>query len=273
MKELERCNILGTNINVTNMQQTVAYLEENLEALRGSYICVSNVHTTVMAYRDPFYRQVQNQAAMALPDGKPLSIVSKKRGHVKAERVPGPDLMPKIFELSEKKGYRHFFYGSKPETLELLKEKLLYHYPSLQIAGMYSPPFRRLDDKEDAQVIQMINETRPDFIWIALGAPKQEIWMHDHKGKLSGVMIGVGAAFDFHAGTVKRAPGWMQELCLEWFYRILQDPIRLIPRYFSTNLTFLRHVHRETKNRERISALSGNSLKIAMIGHKRIPSR
>lgn len=138
---------------------------------------------------------------------------------------------------------------------------------------MYSPPFRRLDDKEDAQVIQMINETRPDFIWIALGAPKQEIWMHDHKGKLSGVMIGVGAAFDFHAGTVKRAPGWMQELCLEWFYRILQDPIRLIPRYFSTNLTFLRHVHRETKNRERLSALSGKSLKIAMIGHKRIPSR
>lgn len=273
MKELERCNILGTNINVTNMQQTVAYLEENLEALRGSYICVSNVHTTVMAYRDPFYRQVQNQAAMALPDGKPLSIVSKKRGHVKAERVPGPDLMPKIFELSEKKGYRHFFYGSKPETLELLKEKLLYHYPSLQIAGMYSPPFRKLDDKEDAQVIQMINETRPDFIWIALGAPKQEIWMHDHKGKLSGVMIGVGAAFDFHAGTVKRAPGWMQELCLEWFYRILQDPIRLVPRYFSTNLTFLRHVHREIKNRERLSALSGKSLKIAMIGHKRIPSR
>lgn len=117
MKELERCNILGTNINVTNMQQTVAYLEENLEALRGSYICVSNVHTTVMAYRDPFYRQVQNQAAMALPDGKPLSIVSKKRGHVKAERVPGPDLMPKIFELSPKKDIGISFMGASRKPL------------------------------------------------------------------------------------------------------------------------------------------------------------
>lgn len=272
-KELEYCKILGTNINVTDMEKTIAYLEDNLENLRGKYVCVSNVHTTVMGFRDPDYRRVQNQAAMALPDGKPLSIVSKTRGFDDAKRVPGPDLMPRIFELSKETGYRHYFYGSREETLKELEKNLKERYPYLQIAGMYAPPFRELTKEEDEQIIQQINEARPDFIWVALGAPKQEKWMNAHMDKFCGIMFGVGAAFDFHAGTVKRAPKWMQELCLEWFYRILQDPVRLIPRYLSTNITFLWNVHRETKKICKIKKLNKESLKIAMLGHKRIPSR
>ena len=223
------CQILGTNINVTDMENAVAYFNEHLDELRGNYVCISNVHTTVMAYRDSEYQKVQNSGAMALPDGKPLSIVSRKRGFPDAQRVPGPDLMIRIFEESRVKGYRHYFYGSTEKTLEMLKKRLLEEYPWLNIVGMYSPPFRKLTDSEDLEIVKQINAAEPDFIWVALGAPKQEKWMYQHKNKLNGVMLGVGAAFDFSAGTVKRAPKWMQECCLEWMYRILQDPVRLIP--------------------------------------------
>lgn len=269
MNEKQYCTILKTNINVTNMEKTITYLTKNLEQLRGKYICVSNVHTTVMAFRDEEYRNVQNSAAMALPDGKPLSIVSRRRGFIEAGRVPGPDLMPAIFELSKEKGYRHYFYGSTEDTLNQLKDKLKEKYPYLEIAGMYAPPFRPLSEDEDDAIIAMINEAKPDFIWVALGAPKQEKWMYDHMDRVSGVMLGVGAAFDFTAGTVKRAPKWMQELCLEWLYRILQDPIRLLPRYFSTNFSFLWNAGKETRRLKK----ENKQKRIAMIGHKRIPSR
>lgn len=263
------CQILGTNINVTDMENAVAYFNEHLDELRGNYVCISNVHTTVMAYRDSEYQKVQNSGAMALPDGKPLSIVSRKRGFPDAQRVPGPDLMIRIFKESREKGYRHYFYGSTEKTLEMLKKRLLEEYPWLNIAGMYSPPFRQLTDNEDLEIVKQINDAEPDFIWVALGAPKQEKWMYQHKNKLNGVMLGVGAAFDFSAGTVKRAPKWMQECCLEWMYRILQDPVRLIPRYFTTNFTFLWLSGKESFTTRK----ARKKKRIAMIGHKRIPSR
>lgn len=278
-KGLEYCKILDTNINVTTMEKTVAYLDEHLDQLRGDYICVSNVHTTIMAYRDQDYRAVQNGGAMALPDGKPLSIVCKRRGYKDAGRVPGPDLMPEIFALSQKRGYRHFFYGSTQTTLDALRERLLKAYPDLDIVGMYSPPFRVLTPEEDEEQVRMINETKPDFIWVGLGAPKQENWMAAHKGRVTGVMLGVGAGFDFHAGTIKRAPKWMQEVCLEWLFRLMQDPKRLFPRYLKTNVSFIIHTSAESRKLKKEQKKAGKqrpkkkTLKIAMIGHKRIPSR
>ncbi len=268
--ELTYCKILGTNINVTNMEDTIAYLTGNLEQLKGDYICVSNVHTTVMAYRDKAYRRVQNSAAMALPDGQPLSIVSRKRGFSEARRVPGPDLMPAILDLSQKTGYRHYFYGSTEATLEALRTALLRRYPKLQIAGMYSPPFRELTQAEDEEVVRRINDSGADFVWVALGAPKQEWWMYEHRHRIKALMLGVGAAFDFTAGTVKRAPMWMQKLCLEWVFRSLRDPRWMLPRYLNTNFAFLYYVNREGKARRQAAK---NGLRIAMIGHKRIPSR
>ena len=267
--DLRYCKILNTNINVTNMKETVDYLTDHLEELRGDYICVSNVHTTMMSFRNADYNKVQNSGAMALPDGKPLSIVCRLRGFYDAKRVPGPDLMPEIFKISKEKGYRHFFYGSSPETLKKLREELNREYPWLKIVGMYSPPYRTLTQQEDEQIVREINDTEPDFIWVALGAPKQEEWMYRHQFQVKGVMLGVGAAFDFCAGTVRRAPAWMQELCLEWLYRLMQDPKRLFSRYFSTNISFLLKVAKENRKYRRENRYK----KIAMIGHKRIPSR
>ena len=312
-ENLKYHSILGTKINVTDMEKTVRYIEEHLEELKGRYVCVSNVHTTVTAYRDPAYRAVQNGAAMNIPDGKPLSIVQYLSGEKGAGRVPGPDLMPELFALSEKKGYRHYFYGSRQETLDALRKKLSEHYPRLVVAGMYSPPFRPMTEEEDREAVERINAAKPDFIWVGLGAPKQEKWMAAHDGRVCGLMLGVGAGFDFHAGTVKRAPKWMQEICMEWLYRIGQDPKRLLIRYLDTNFSFVfdlmkeglkgkRGIDAANREMEKNEAASeketgkgscrqdapggkefcqggapagkrGKPLKIAMIGHKRIPSR
>ena len=235
---MKTCNILGTNIAVTNMAETVAYIEEHIDELRGKYICVSNVHTTVTGYEEADYRNIQNTAALALPDGKPLSLYSKKHGFPEAERVTGPDLMGELFACDN--GLRHYFYGGKEETIQVLSEKLPREYPSLQISGMVSPPFRPLTEEEDERELQKMNDAKADIIWIGLGAPKQERYMYEHRGKVNGVMIGVGAGFDYYAGTIKRAPMWMQKLSLEWLYRLMQDPKRLFRRYFATNFKFLR---------------------------------
>jgi len=199
MEELQHCEILKTNINVTNMSDTIKYIGGHLDDLRGKYICVSNVHTTVMSYENEEYRKIQNGAAMALPDGAPLSSYSRRKGYKQAQRVTGPDLMLELFAISKEKGYRHYFYGATEETLQSMKEVLERDYPGIQIAGMYAPPFRALTPQEDAQIVAKINESRPDFIWIGLGAPKQEEWMYQHMGQLQGVLIGVGAGFDYLA--------------------------------------------------------------------------
>ena len=239
MEELQHCEILKTNINVTNMSDTIKYIAGHLDDLRGKYICVSNVHTTVMSYENEEYRKIQNGAAMALPDGAPLSSYSRRKGYKQAQRVTGPDLMLELFAISKEKGYRHYFYGATEETLQSMKEVLERDYPGIEIAGMYAPPFRALTPQEDAQIVAKINESRPDFIWIGLGAPKQEEWMYQHMGQLQGVLIGVGAGFDYLAGYIKRAPRWMQRMSLEWLYRLLQDPKRLWRRYFTSNVKFI----------------------------------
>lgn len=239
------CNILGVNINVTNMKETVYYIEENFKNLRGNYICVSNVHTTVMAYEDKNYKNIQNSGARALPDGGPLSLVSRIRGFKEAERVTGPDLMDEIFKVSEYKEYTHYFYGSTQETLDELKVKLVEKYPKLKIVGMYSPPFRKLTEEEDREVINKINESKADFLWVGLGAPKQETWMYEHKNKVNSLMLGVGAGFDYHADKIKRAPLWMQKSNLEWAYRLMQDPKRLLKRYLSYNTKFILYIIKE----------------------------
>lgn len=247
MEDLRYCDILGTRINVTDMKQTTDYIISHMDELRGKYICVSNVHTTVMAYEDEEYRNIQNSAAMALPDGAPLSAYSRHYGFEDAQRVTGPDLLLELLKKKKEngKGYRHFFYGSTQETLAAMEREIARAYPDAEVAGMYSPPFREITPAEDAADVAMINEAKPDFIWIGLGAPKQEKWMYEHRGQLCGVSIGVGAGFDFLGGSKKRAPAIMQKLCLEWLYRLIQDPKRLLRRYFTTNLKFFKYILKE----------------------------
>ena len=249
------CNIMGVNICVTNMDETVNTIMSNLEDWRGSYICVSNVHTTVMASENEDYKNIQNSAVMVLPDGAPLSQYCHEKGFYEAERVTGPDLMQRLLAINENNNKKkdqigqisqeqhntlcHFFYGSTEETLCKLKQVIKERYPNAEICGVISPPFRELNDDEDKQIIDKINNANPDIVWVGLGAPKQEIWMYNHQNKIKALMIGVGAAFDYESGNIKRAPKWMQKMSLEWLYRLIQDPKRLFKRYFTTNIKYM----------------------------------
>jgi len=249
--KIPTCNILGVNIAAVNMEWVLEYLQKYVKSLNqindlsGDYVCVSNVHTTIMSYEDEDYCAIQNGGLMAIPDGGPIASLGRKRGYEKMERVAGPDLMGEIYKISADNGYRHYFYGSKKETLEKLKGKLERDYPGIQIVGMYSPPFGPLSDEEDKMIIKEINDANPDFVWIGLGAPKQERWMAMHQWKIRGLMIGVGAGFDYYAGNIKRSPNWMQKSNMEWFYRLIQDPKRLFKRYIRTNFKFLWLVGRK----------------------------
>ena len=237
--QIPTCNIMGVDIAAINMEWILHYLTENIKKLKGDYICVSNVHTTVLSYEEDSYRKIQNEGLMALPDGGPLCTEGRRRGFSAMGRIAGPDLMQKVFEISPQRGYRHFFYGSTIEILQCLCRNVSEKYNGIKIVGMYSPPFRELTLEEDKNVVRQINDSEADFVWIGLGAPKQEIFMAKHQGKINGLMIGVGAGFTYHAGKLKRAPKWMQENDLEWFYRLLQEPGRLFGRYGRTNTKFL----------------------------------
>lgn len=237
--EIPVCNILGVNIAAIDMSWAVKYFKKHIKDLSGDYVCVSNVHTTVTSHEDVEYCAIQNGGIIALPDGGPLSSVGRIRGHEKMARVAGPNLMDEIFKISVENGYRHYFYGSTEKTLGKLYEKLKKNYPGIQVAGMYSPPFKSITDEEDEVIIKAINGSNSDFVWIGLGAPKQERWMAIHQGKINGLMLGVGAGFDYHAGNIKRAPSWMQKCSMEWIYRLMQEPKRLFSRYMITNTKFL----------------------------------
>ena len=208
--QIPTCQIMGVSLAAINMPWLINFTKKYVKELSGDYLCVSNVHTTVMSYEDAAYCAVQNGGIMAIPDGGPLSSVGRKRGFSEMERTTGPDYLKEVLKISAEEGYRHYFYGSTEETLEKLSETLKKEYPGVQVAGMYSPPFRALSTEEDAEIIRTINESQADFVWIGLGAPKQERWMAEHQGKVEGFMVGVGAAFDYLAGNIERAQMWMQ---------------------------------------------------------------
>lgn len=250
-RQIPTCNILGVNIAAINMDWLLKFTQDNIHELIGDYMCVSNVHTTVISFEDADYCTIQNGGIMAIPDGGPLSTIGRKRGFKNMSRTTGPCYMEEVFKISSQKGYKHFFLGSTEETLEKLSEILVKKYPGLQIVGMYSPPFKSITHEEDLAIVNKINNTSPDFVWVGLGAPKQEKWMAIHQGEIKGFMVGVGAGFDYFAGNIKRAPIWMQKNNLEWFYRLIQDPRRLFGRYWHTNIKFIWNIYLN-KNKERL---------------------
>ena len=222
-----------------------------MKRLAGEYLCFSNVHTSVLARQNESYRNVQNSSAFTFPDGSPIALIEAQRGYPGASKVSGPDFMEAMFRQTCDGSLSHYFYGSTPDTIELLRKRLPEQFPGIRIAGMESPPFRKLTKEEDEAAIRRMNESGADIIWIGLGAPKQEEWMYEHKDKLNGLMCGVGAGFNFHAGNIRRAPVWMQRTGLEWLYRIFQDPKRLIGRYVKSNLAFFYYYvkDREWRNK------------------------
>jgi N-acetylglucosaminyldiphosphoundecaprenol N-acetyl-beta-D-mannosaminyltransferase len=239
----KKINILGMKINITNMENVIQCVNSIITSKNKSgYMCVANVHTVITGRKNKDFMMVNNKAKLSIPDGTPLVWFSKIKGHKSVNRTAGPDLMTEIFKRSNicnGTQIKHYFYGSTNENLKMLKSELIKKYPDLHIVGMYSPPFRNLSEEEQQEIIDKINRLAPDIVWVGLGAPKQEIWMSDVHNKLSNsLLIGVGAAFNFHSGLVKRAPLFMQQCGLEWLYRLLQEPKRLFKRYLTTNILF-----------------------------------
>jgi N-acetylglucosaminyldiphosphoundecaprenol N-acetyl-beta-D-mannosaminyltransferase len=197
------------------------------------------VHSVVTATQDIQFGRVVSEADMATPDGAPVAWMLRRLGHVNQQRINGPDLMWRYCEQAQYRDESIFLYGGTEETLAALKVKLLAAFPSLKIAGAISPPFRALTAAEDAEIVEQINASGAGVVWVSLGCPKQELWMAAHRGRIHAVMVGVGAAFDYHAGTVKRAPKWMQNAGLEWLHRLSSEPRRLWRRYLFTNTIFI----------------------------------
>ncbi|MBA4385638.1 MAG: glycosyltransferase [Anaerolinea sp.] len=235
-----RVNILGVGISAINMTQALEAIDWWIAQRQPHYICVTPVHGVMDCYHQPELRPIFNRSGLTTPDGMPIVWLLRLKGYRHVDRVYGPDLMLALCEHSLAKNYRHFFYGGTEGVPELLAEKLQLRFSALQVVGTCSPPFRPLTPEEDEQVVEMIQAAGPDIVWVGLSTPKQERWMAEHLGKINApVMIGVGAAFDFHAGLKKQAPRWMQRSGLEWFFRLVTEPKRLWKRYLINNPLFV----------------------------------
>ena len=235
-----RVNILGVGAMPLDLGKAAAMLEQWRIERRREYVCLISVHGLVVAQREPTIRSALNRCGLAAEDGMPLVWWSRLAGFSQARRVCGSDLLDEVCAYGLPRKYRHYFYGASPRVLELLVDRLQRRHPGLIVAGHRSPPFRPLTSAEDAEDIAAINEARPDFVWVGLGMPKQERWMVEHLGKIDATaLLGVGAAFDFHAGTKPRAPIWMQRSGLEWVFRLMSEPRRLAHRYLIDNALFI----------------------------------
>jgi exopolysaccharide biosynthesis WecB/TagA/CpsF family protein len=233
-------SILGVRVDPLNMPRALDTIDRWIADKEHHYVCIRDVHGVMACQTDEALRRIHAEAGMVTPDGMPLVWLSRRNGHPETDRVCGPDFMLQLCEHSVARGYRHYLYGGAPGVVDDLKANLEALYPGLQIVGAYSPPFRPLTEAEDAAVVDTINAARPDVVWVGLSSPKQEYWMASHKGRITAAaMVGVGAAFDFHAGRQKRAPAWMQRNGLEWSYRLMSEPRRLWRRYLVMAPRFL----------------------------------
>jgi len=235
----KKVNIIGVPISAVNMKSAIEFTIENLENLKGQYICASNVHTTVMAHDDKEYLKAQSESIMSLPDGKPLSVVGRKKGYKEMEKTTGYHYMQNILTDERLKNKKHFFLGSTKENLEIMQFKLKEQYPNINIVGCEPSKFREITEEEFNDLVNLINKSKADFLWIGTGAPRQEKLMNKLKNKVNCLMIGIGGAFNIISGKVNDAPMWMQNIGMEWFYRFLKEPKRLFKRYFITNTKFI----------------------------------
>lgn len=231
--------VLSAPIDVLTWAQALARIAAWAAARESRYVCITNAHSVVTASQEADFCRVLTEADMATPDGAPVAWMLRRLGHADQQRINGPDLMWRYCAEATARGESIYLYGGLPETLERLQAVLAVQFPGVRIAGAYSPPFRALTPEEDAEVVNAINASGAGTVWVGLGCPKQERWMAAHRGRVNAVMIGVGAAFDYHAGTIKRAPLWMQRSGLEWLHRLSSEPGRLWKRYLVTNTLFV----------------------------------
>ncbi len=244
--QIQRLNVLGVGVGVLNLDSALGAIRQALEHKTRGYVCVTGVHGVMEARRDLRLRGILNGALLNTPDGMPMVWMGWLRGFRQMNRVYGPDLMNRVCDWSRGRNYTHFLYGGAEGVAQDLERKLKAKFPGLNIVGTYTPPFRALNEQEEAELIRTMNRLKPDIVWVGLSTPKQERFMAEYWQRLEATLFfGVGAAFDFHTGRVRQAPRWMQRSGLEWFFRLVCEPRRLWRRYFRNNPLFLLHVCRQ----------------------------
>ncbi len=242
-KKLNKFSILGVQIAAIDMDDACSLVEDAILRRQKKYICVCPVSTIMECKRNERVLESVNSADLITPDGMPTVWIGRMQGYANIRRVYGPELMQNMCDISQKKGYKSYFYGSSPDVLNKLKENLNKKYPDLIISGMFSPPFRQLTKEEDDKIVKDINNNSPDIIWVGLGSPRQDLWMYEHRDRVNApLMIGVGAAFDFLAGMKPQAPRWIRNNGFEWLFRLTTEPKRLWRRYLIDNSLFLYYV-------------------------------
>lgn len=240
IKKIERVNVLGVGISAINMDLAVRAIIDAILNKKKGYVCVTGVHGVMESQKNQLLRQIHNQSFLCTPDGMPMVWIGKIKGFKFMDRVYGPDLMLELCNVSSKYNIRHFLFGGANGVANKLKSVLENKFDGIKIVGTYEPPFRPLNETEKTSLIRTFSDLKPDITWIGLSTPKQELFMAEYMQHLNTtIMIGVGAAFDFHTGRVKQAPQWMQKNGLEWFFRLCMEPRRLWKRYLINNPLFM----------------------------------
>ncbi len=232
-------NIIGLKISLTDYSNAIGLVMLWSQNDKSCYICAANVHMLMEAHDSPGFARIVNEADLVTPDGVPLVWMMRLKGQRNQQRVYGPTLMLHVLSMAARENIPVGFYGGAPHVLDTLVERMKERFNGLNIVYSYSPPFRELSPQEKEEVVGNIDRSGVRILFVGLGCPKQEIWMAEHRGKVRAVMLGVGAAFDFHSGVKSQAPSWMQSLGLEWLFRLLTEPRRLWKRYLYHNSRFI----------------------------------
>ncbi|MEO7115973.1 MAG: WecB/TagA/CpsF family glycosyltransferase [Caldimonas sp.] len=236
-------DVLGVKVSAVNLKLAVERADQWIAAGSPGYICVTGVHGVMEAQADSEFRRILNHAYINTPDGMPLSWIGRLQGFRAMDRVFGPDFMTAMCRLSVERGYRNFLYGGKPGVAELLSKTLQRKFPGLQVVGTYTPPFRNLTFEEEEEILAQVAESKPHILWVGLGTPKQERFMAQNVDRLQvPLLVGVGAAFDYHTGRIRDCSQWIKRAGLQWLHRLMQDPRHLWRRYLRNNPAFLWHI-------------------------------
>ena len=242
---IPRVDVLGVRVSAVNMAMALSEVSKWISERQRQYVCVTGVHGVMEAQRDEKLRDIHNLSGLTTPDGMPMVWAGRRAGAHWMSRVYGPDLMLELCQLAAENGWRSYFYGGGEGVVERLVDRLGAKFPGLPVAGTYTPPFRPLTEEEAADVVKGIDDARPDLVWVGLSTPKQERWMAEFIQRVEPtVFLGVGAAFDIHAGIARQAPAWMQNNGLEWLFRLLREPRRLWRRYLRNNPAFVARIVR-----------------------------
>lgn len=240
---INKISMLGVEVADTDIFKTTQFVQQAIKSQSKTYICFAPVSTLVDCQNDSKYYDIINKAGLTVPDGIPLVWIGRMKGSQTIQRTCGPDFLQEFCRIGQSSAMRHYFFGGSEEGLQKLIKNLKAKFPDVQIAGFHTPGMRTVGQLEDQAVVDAINASNADVLWIGLGSPKQDVWMYNHRQLLNvPVLLGVGAAFDFLSGQKKRAPVWMRRCGLEWFYRLCSEPKRLWKRYLFGNTKFIYYL-------------------------------